>query len=273
MSSFNDRYIKGAKRTYSQAFGDGSYKPVYQKPYYNPPMKNIGRGLPKYLKGVSYKGSSKFVGLMPGELKGMDTDISVGGTGIINTTGTNVNIAPLNLVQMGSGSWNRVGRKIYPKSVRLTGIIGCEMIQTAGELEGNSVRFLLVWDKQPSGAVPTFDTIFGVTSQTGSETTSVWDPPKYDNMDRFQILKDWREDFVATTSMLADGDKALQYRNMDVYLPLPSYETVFSGQSNPMTIADVSSGALYFIARTANNNLLTSVVRLVANARLRYADN
>ena len=113
-----------------------------------------------------------------------------------------------------------------------------------------------------------------MTSQTGSETTTIWDPLKYDNMDRFVVLKDWREEFIPTSNLLADGDHMTHLRPLDCYLPLPSYETVFSGQSNPMTISDVSSGALYFIARASLNSATSSLIRLVnCNARLRYADN
>ena len=40
----------------------------------------------------------------------------------------------------------------------------------------NGVRAVLVWDKQPNnGAIPTFDTIFGQTSQAGVESASVMD--------------------------------------------------------------------------------------------------
>ena len=56
---------------------------------------------------------------------------------------------------------------------------------------GEWVRATLVWDKQPNnGAIPTFDTIFGQTSQAGVESASVMDHLRYDNMFRFKILMD-----------------------------------------------------------------------------------
>ena len=53
---------------------------------------------------------------------------------------------------------------------------------------GEWVRAVLVWDKQPNnGAIPTFDTIFGQTSQAGVESASVMDHLRYDNMFRFRF--------------------------------------------------------------------------------------
>jgi len=56
-----------------------------------------------------------------GEVKGMDTDISL--NPMISTTNSNASSFVLNLVQSGAASWNRVGRKTHIKSLRLIGNI------------------------------------------------------------------------------------------------------------------------------------------------------
>ena len=210
-----------------------------------------------------------------GETKGMDTDISTGV--IVSTTNTNANIGVLNLVQQGAGSWNRVGRKIHAKSIRIKGVVifGSAPVVATGILSQCSFRMILVWDKQPSGsAIPSFDTIFGITTQDGTESCpDITCPLRYDNMDRFRVLKEW---FISPPSvpLAATGSapNTFQAVNFDEYTKLPMLESVYSGQSQPMTIADVSTGALYVIMRQTSNSGTASQVTFDGIARLRYRD-
>jgi len=138
------------------------------------------------------------------------------------------------------------------------------------------VRVTLVYDKQPSGgAIPTFDTIFGRTDQSGTESTAYDDPIKYDNMSRFQVLKDiFLTDTPQATPPVTGTTMQVSSRfHVDEYVNV-GRETVFSGQSTPMTIADVSTGALYLIFRASLNTTTTSEVQVGAAsmARLRYVD-
>lgn len=208
------------------------------------------------------------------EKKGVDTDVSY--TPIINTTNTNGGIFPLNLIQPGTGSWNRVGRKVRLQSIRVVGVLNATFRPDgAGVIRNNNVRLTLLWDKQPSGAaLPSFDQIFGVTDQFGAEACPDYTcPPRYDNMSRFKVLKDWYCDlkceFINPTGATPDYKAIAQ---IDEYLKLKGLETVFSGQSNPCTIADISSGALYLIQRTHTNTALVSTVESNMITRLRYVE-
>lgn len=211
-----------------------------------------------------------------GEVKGLDTLLSL--NPIINTTGTNGSIFVLNLVPPGSASFNRVGRKIYNKSLRLKGSFTFTTGPTATTSDqlGSYIRMVVVWDKQPSsGSIPTFDSIFGVTAQDGTESTTLLSPLKYDNMDRFQILKDCT--YVSNPDVVISGGTTNQNERLmafDEFLKLGGRETVFSGQSATQTIADISSGGLYVIFRSNANTALTNfqVVNSDAIARLRYTD-
>jgi len=208
------------------------------------------------------------------EKKGMDTDLTV--AGIINTTSTNGNITVLNLIQPGTGSWNRVGKKTHLKSVRVIGRIEFNVTPTfaTGVSNETFVRMILVWDKQPSGgAIPTFDTIFGITSQTGTETCPVITcPVRYDNMDRFRVLRDV-EIHPNSSQVPAFGSAPtiIAQVHLDEYVKLGSLESVYSGQSNPMTIADISTGALYCIFRSITNQA-NCTADVEAQARVRYTD-
>jgi len=211
------------------------------------------------------------------EKKGMDTAISLASGSVTNTTNDNSASFVLNLIQQGAGSWNRVGRKVTLKSLRIQGQIQCNIYPsaTSGILVDNIVRMVVVWDKQPSGAaIPRFDDIFGVTAQDGTESCpNIYCPPRYDNMDRFRVLRDICYEFDPESSVTTGTiNGTLKSVHVDEYLKLSDLEVVFSGQSSPMTIADISSGALYCYFRAFNNTATSNQALLAANARIRYTD-
>jgi len=211
------------------------------------------------------------------EKKGCDFPIAF--PAVPATTNSNAAAICLNLLQMGAGSWNRVGRKVHLQSLRVRGEIVWLLDQEATTLNynGNTIRMVIVWDKQPSGgSIPTFDTIFGNTGQDGSEATTYLNPVKYDNMDRFSVLRDCVHTFVPPMYNPAAGTQnaVISRRPFDEFIQLKGREVVFSGQSNPMTIADISTGAIYIFYRAAENVTNTNQIAITSAsyARLRYID-
>jgi len=211
------------------------------------------------------------------EKKGMDTPLTIGT--VLTTTNTNGDILPVNLIQQGTGSWNRVGRKVHLKSLRIRAVVKAvvNQDQTTGEIYSGAVRMVVVWDKQPSGAaLPSFDTIFGKTSQAGTESTTYLDPIRYDTMDRFQILRDkfiqMNPGVYPDTQIGGGSNVYVMYDKFEEYIKLgAAKETLFSGQSSPMTIADINSGALYVIFR-ADAQTVSVNITADSYARLRYTD-
>ena len=206
-----------------------------------------------------------------GEKKGMDTAISF--AQINSTVNDNSGMIVLNLIQQGAGSWNRVGRKVNLRSLRIRGDILHTQTTTSGITNGQVVRCVIVWDKQPSsGTIPQWQDIFGFTAQDGTEGTSMYAPIRYDNMDRFSILRDVTYD-PQPGAKAGNPDIVTYYNTIDEYIRLGDRECVFSGQSNPMTIADISSGAIYFCIRAKTNNANTTQSNINnMTARLRYTD-
>lgn len=212
-----------------------------------------------------------------GELKGVD--VSPVEADVLSTTSTNGAMTTLNLVQQGSGSYNRVGRKVKLHSIMLK--IHAEhtssQLTTTGNLEGNVLRCILVWDKQPNGVLPTFDTIFGNTDQAGTESSGVFDSLRYDNTARFSVLMDK----VRTVNPQMNNGTAGGTQNYCItdvwfkkYIKLGNRETVYGSTNNPLTIADVQNGALYLIYRAATNTVGQNefVVKSDSIARLRYRE-
>jgi len=241
------------------------FKSEYYKKYNKPaPVRYLGPSRPQQAK-ANYSKSS--------EVKCCDftTDYSSGN--LVNTTNTNACIAVVNTIQPGTGSWNRIGKKIKMKSLRYKLGVYNRVTPTAGSSAQNQIRICVVYDKQPSsGAVPSFDTIFGSTSQTGTEAVlSIFDSLRVDNTERFSVLKD---DVFTSNNMPVSTPNISEWQAyVDVFIPLKGLETVFSGQSNPCTIADISTGALYIICRAVDNAAGTGQAAITdSSVRLRYYD-
>jgi len=214
-------------------------------------------------------------GQIGGEVKGMDTSLAL--NPVIATTNTNASVFVLNLMQQGNASWERVGRKAHLQSVRIKCTFAHAFTTTAvtGAVSANQLRMVVVWDKQPSsGAIPTFDTIFGRTDQTGAESCQFIDPPRYDNMDRFSVLRDKLYDMNVTATNLGTAAQVINLYHCDEFIKLNGRETVYSGTANPLTIASISTGALYVYFRAQLNSAADNITAVNddAVARLRYTE-
>lgn len=165
------------------------------------------------------------------------------------------------------------------KSLRLRGCALYDLgtqVTTANQLIA-PLRCTVVLDRQPSGgSIPTFDTVFGITNQSGTESSTVWAPLRYDATDRFKVLKDWIIEIDYNSLPLGaggTGENAQINLFFDEYIKLGNIETLFGGQSAPMTIADVQSGALYIYFRSSISGFDTQwSITADSFARLRYTD-
>jgi len=76
-----------------------------------------------------------------------------------------------------------------------------------------------------------------------------------------------------TPGLAGTTNLVLQTRPFDMFINLNGLKTTYSGQTDPQTIADISSGALYVFFR-ANTNVATDFIQVESDsfARLRYKD-
>jgi len=213
-----------------------------------------------------------------GEVKGMDTTLATPGfLTISEATNVSTGVGVLNLIAPGSGSWNRIGRKTFPKSLRLKYTVEYTFQHTAtNSVQANCLRILLVWDKNPNGAaLPSFNTMFKQTDQFGAELSTWSAPAAFDTMDRFRVIRDRVIDLNPQIYPPASTNEGQWHQNVDEFIVLPEgLETVYSGQADPQTIADIYSGALYMVAILQKSLSSGYAVRLSAGsvARLRYTD-
>lgn len=211
------------------------------------------------------------------EKKGVDTPLN--STPIVATVNGNENTTCVNLIQQGAGSWNRVGRKVQLQSLRIRGELEwtLDSAVTSGDYKGNVVRMVVIWDKSPNDvSTPTPDLVFGVTGQDGSETCTFLNPVRYDNMDRFSVLRDCVITLEPPMYNAAAGTSniVLVRRAFDEFIKLNGKETTYSGNTNPLTTASLTTGGLYVMFRAAENTSGTNFVGVSNNsfARLRYTD-
>lgn len=226
----------------------------------------------------TYRSRANIKALCEKEIKGADFyDFPY--TAIVEHTTTNDNIRTLNVVVPGTGSFNRIGRKINILSLRVWGTIYWSIGRVlATDHQGeNWVRLALVWDKQPnsSGTAPTFDTIFGTTNNGGGEACSILDPLKYDNMARFKIIRNWilTPPAISCTSSVAAGvvTTTLVPTMIDEFVKLPSLETTYGAAGG--SLADIATGALYLVVR-AHKASAENFMAMSTNfkTRMRFTD-
>lgn len=196
---------------------------------------------------------------------------SINGLFALNSTGS---IYAVNLVQVGSSMFNRVGRRIQMKSVRLR----IQISYIAGVTRTVPVdtgKLALVYDKQTNGAYPTLQDVYLDTEQTGANTATSISGLNMNNRDRFITIME-KCIPLAGGSLSATGTFSLPFPQdftgvyMDEYRKL-NLTTHYRTDSNPAVIGDISNGALYFITY-ANIAAGSEAFQVTWNCRLKYID-
>jgi len=203
--------------------------------------------------GMIYKGRSMGKGRnftpvperSKGEVKGVDTPLNT-----INVDAPDVNSnlqgLCLNLIQTGSGYWNREGRKIQMKSLRIKATFDWNATLLGGtSIASMNLRVAVVHDKSPNGGtLPKFNEIFAHTTQTSAIATLWNSPPAFSSMQRFTVLRDKVID-LNPQGYASNGSGEIEYSvTIDEYIKL-KHDTIYAGTANPATIANVYSGGLY----------------------------
>ena len=167
----------------------------------------------------------------------------------IESTGTQLQL--LNGCVPGSQNFNRIGRKIFMRSLQIRGAINLTDT-TAGT---NVVcRMVIVYDKQSNGSAPTWANIMTSQNISGTTSSDVFAMVNLDNRDRFVIIRDQLyipgaiDNTATQTYAMGPGTIVL-----NEYIPL-KLETLYNGGSAG-TIGDITSGSLYcFWIANANNS-------------------
>lgn len=118
-----------------------------------------------------------------------------------NVAGSSTNL--MNFCVLGTDLYNRVGRKIYMKSLHIKG----GLKNSAASAKGGGLRAILVYDSQPNAALPLLTTL--LKDATGPAATTWNSEINLDQRERFKVLKEclW---IVDDTGGAGLGENSLQ---------------------------------------------------------------
>lgn len=238
------------KRTFSQTSkgstgSTGAKRIIYKKRriYRNPSL--FGKTNIKELKTIDYT-----------NIQGANVRYNE----VVHAATLATGMTTLNLLQAGTGFWNVIGSKIIMKSIKLSFII---YPGTAAAGSAYDVRWLLIYDRQPNGVAALITNILATVTQTGASTLGFESGTNIINRKRFQIVKSGVTTISTDTK---DSEVVSFYKKLN-------HQTEYNGTANPATIANISTGALYFItfgSQTLASNLNPLIGQF--ESRIRYED-
>jgi len=170
----------------------------------------------------------------------------------IDSTG---DVTFINGVATGTDFTDRVGRKIYMKSISIRFHI---VPATTSQATGNYVRLLVIYDSQTNGAAPLVADVL--------RSASYLSHMNLNNRDRFKILMDKTFCMNCTTytaGALTAGSPVPKKFNL--YKKL-SHEVIFQGTAN--TVGSVATGGIFVIPIAAADD----IDALAFTSRIRFED-
>ena len=209
------------------------------------------------------------------EIKGVDAALA----GLTFDSGA-TRVQCLNLTTQGNAEQNRNGRKISMKSVMVRGnvVIANDPTTPAKDY----LRAILVYDRQPNGAFPSFGDVFQDTNVAGTQQSIAYSGVNLSNASRFKILRDasWGISFgfdptgvpatvvsIAPPQVMGDISRPSTFK---WFVKLGNLETHYNS-TNGGTIADITTGSLLLFT-IGLQTLANSAYQLDGEARVRYTD-
>lgn len=220
--------------------------------------------------------------VIPGLLRQTATEKKViffGNADAVNvalTLNTTAAITCVNLVQVGSSMFNRIGRKIEMRSVRMNAYMITAPV-TRATVFPDFGRVMIVYDRQTNGAFPAIADILQDTEQSGTNSTTAQSGLNMNNRERFVTIMDKRitiPQATATAGVLTNVFPNAQElpAKFNEFRKLRGLTTHFKADSNPAVIGDVATGGLYVISFASNQASGTELFSLDWNLRLKYTD-
>ena len=213
---------------------------------------------PRNRSMVVVRQAQRFSGRVASKETGF-VDVALATYGLDTTAGT-TNVVLLNTVAQGATVNQRVGKKIVMKGLQCRG-----NIQNNSAALVNDVAYMIVYDKRPTGALPSASDILVSNISTVMNNDA--------NSGRFRILKRVDDVLVGNTSATGAVANALTEASIkaaDWYLDLMNLPVVYKAAGTG-SIADIEEGALYLLT-TGTAASGTSAASMLAQFRIRFLD-
>lgn len=190
-----------------------------------------------------------------------------------NAYSSNSCLSLLNGIYQGNGPYERVGRKVYLKSLRFNYIIEPFTNNPLDGISSDRLRLSIVLDRKPQSSIPTYDTIFSSQKNDGNKTSDIESFPNMYTTDRFRILHDRH---FSTGRIDGGATQAIGRLNMDAS-ELTGTGTIKLNlaqlfKSASLGIADIESGAIYLVLASTSATLANAAWQMHGGFRLTYTD-
>lgn len=208
-----------------------------------------------------YQSGRMLKGIPPTELKAFDV-----ASGALDFT-TAGGLVALNVPVNGPELYQRIGRKIYMKSLHIRAVVTnvATSLQDVG-------RMIIVYDSQSNGS--TFALSDLLKDSTAAAASTGNSEINLNNRERFKIIRDYQVLLPAVTntagvlSNFTILDPIKNSFDIDMFIPLKGLETIYNA-TNGGSASDITSGALYIFNVSQST---TSKWSLLYHSRLRYYD-
>lgn len=168
----------------------------------------------------------------------------------LNTTGS---VTLLNAVPQGAAVTQRVGKKIVMKGLQCRGAMNNDSTAIL-----NDVAYMIVYDKRPTGALPTITDILVSNSPNSMNNDT--------NAGRFSILKRVDDVLVGNNSVATEAT----LKSCDWWLDLKTKPVIYKAAGTG-AIGDIEQGALYLVT-IGGTNAGTADASMTATFRMRFID-
>jgi len=195
-----------------------------------------------------------------------------------NAPATPPSMVLLNGIQTGAAFYNRIGSRVEMRSLRIRGAV----FNAATDVV-NSMRMVVIYDRQPNGAAPAYSEVFQARTQVGAVESAAMTDINLDQRDRFIIVRDIQytsPSVTNTAGVLTNGPVYPQTSgnvkgstndqwNVDEFIFLKGLSTHFKSSTNPSVIGDINTGALFITFVTSG---VAAKWNFIGTFRLRYDD-
>lgn len=172
----------------------------------------------------------------------------------------------LNGTATGTNFVNRIGAKVTMKTIQFKANIQNILTSTEGVL-----RMLVVYDKQPNGALAAIGDVIESRDSSNTASSSIYSCPKVENRDRFEIIRDktWHAPACTNTGGVLTN---LSYPSDDDEMEFSEYiklgkKTTYKDTSSAIT--SISTGSLLMFLLCSGT---TNAYQLSWSSRLRFYD-
>lgn len=188
-----------------------------------------------------------------GEVKALDFPLA---NKALNTTGS---VTLLNPIPQGNGDSDRDGKSCKVTSIQINGYAVVDTNTT-----GNLCRYLVIYDKKPSGVLPQVTDILDYSNCNGYV--------RWDQKHRFMVLRDYRFTLAGSFTAPGTGDIVKPIQGIQDYIKLPKdLKTEWTSSDTTGAIATCTEGAIYLLT-TGSIAAGTGDAELFANFRVSFLD-